>query len=114
MTPTPTTRAWEALYRANTAANGAQTAAIGPQTAKRAIVSEMTMDEILAAGGTAENGGYNVQMLAQDFQSVPEKQQSALAYGPTIDTFSGLQVLNVNVNNGVVYLQIGDFVAGET
>ncbi len=113
MAATRTQTAWEATYRANTAANGAQTATIGPVNTKRAIVSEMTADEILAVGGTAEAGGFNIQMLASDFDSPPEKFQDVEVFGPTLAVQPGLKVVNVNTNNGVYYIQAGDFVSLE-
>lgn len=115
---TPTQTAWLSLYAANKAVNGDQRAAVGAVSNQgRAIISELTMDEILAAGGTAQNGGYNVQMLAIDFSAAPEKQMPVTVLGPTVDPVSSglgsLQVLSANNNNGIYYIQVGDFVAHE-
>ncbi len=110
----PTIQNWLALYAANTAMNGVQTVCIAGTSAVAAIVSEMTEDEILAAGGTAENGGYNIQMLASRAVRKPQKFDSIQVYGPTIEQLENLQVFNSNLNNGVIYCQAADFVASET
>lgn len=115
---TQTQQAWLELYGANTEVNGAQTATITRDgspvtTSKRAIISEITEDEILAAGGTAENGGYHLQMFAPDFGIQPEKFDDVEVFGPTIPNSTGLKIINVNNNNGIIYIDAGDFVSKE-
>lgn len=112
--PTPSTgsaaiRAWEALYRAQTYQVGsAYRATVGSVTG-RAIISELNADEIFAAGGTAQAGGYSLQMLVSDFDKDPEKlvtKVSAL----------GLEMVLLTSpvkNNGIYYFQAGDPVAEE-
>ncbi len=117
---TPTQNAWLALYAANARANGAQTATITRDgapvtTSKRAIISELTMDEVLAAGGTAENGGYNIQMLATDFAQPPAKFDTVEIFSETIPLNNGtLELDSPNLNNGIWYLKATDFVAHES
>lgn len=112
---TTTQNAWLALYAANTRSNGVQTAEIGINPAKRAIISKLTQDEIFAAGGTAENGGWNLQMLAPDFANAPAKFDDVQIFGPTIPLGNqGLKVSNVDNNNGIYYIVATDFVAHES
>ncbi len=112
---TQTQTAWVSLYNANTRVNGAQTATVGTNAGKRAIISKLTQDEILAAGGTAENGGWNLQMLATDLGALPAKFDVVQVFADTIPLDNAaLKVSNVDNNNGVFYITATDFVAHES
>lgn len=101
------TDSWVMLYNQATIQLGeARLASVNGITG-RAIVGEMNADEIFAAGGLAESGGFKLQMLASDFSIQPQKFSPATARGVT------LQVLNANDNDGILYLEIGDPVANE-
>lgn len=101
-----TTDAWEELYTAQTEAVGEIRATVNGTNA-RAIITEVALDEIFAAGGLAEGGGFTLQMLASDFAVEPPKFTPVLARG------QNLQVLGVNNNGGILYITSGDPVAKE-
>lgn len=112
---TSTQSAWIALYNANARSNGPQTAIVGSNPAKRAIISQLTQDEILAAGGTAQNGGWNLQMLATDLATAPDKFDSTQIFSGTVPLSNrALKVGNVDNNNGILYITAMDFVAHES
>ncbi len=112
---TATQSAWVSLYNANARSNGPQTAIVGANVAKRAIISKLTQDEILAAGGTAENGGWNLQMLATDLGAPAAKFDVVQIYAGTVPLDNrALKVGNVDNNNGVLYITATDFVAHES
>ncbi len=46
-------------------------ATVGAVTDKDALVEELTYDEIIAAGGVGESGGFRIQMRKSDFVLTP-------------------------------------------
>lgn len=109
------TDAWLTLYDAQTEAVGnALTATIiplganGPGITDKAIFTQNTLDQVFAPGGLAEAGGWTMQMLASAFPDEPAKGSAVIALG-----VQGLQVIGVNNNNGILYIQVGDFVSQE-
>lgn len=102
-----TTDAWKDLYDAQTDAVGQKLTATVGNVIGRAIFHQNALDQILAPGGLAEAGGFEFQMLAEDFAQTPDKFIPVLAQGVE------LQVVNVNVNNGILYITAGDPVSTE-
>ena len=73
---------------------------------KRAIIEEITTDEILIMGGTGEKGGFRAKTRQAEFASSPIKGMSIqkLADGKP------LTIINVSERNGVEYeITAGDF-----
>ena len=106
-----TTSAWAELYSAQTEAiELAIKATIGAYAvSKRAILSELTSDEIIVEGGTAENGGFKLQMLDSDFSSAPPKGTVCAVNGSAAGL--ALEVISSTLNNGIRHLTVGDFAA---
>lgn len=100
-------KAWNDLYAAQTDAIGEQLTASVNNEGCRAIISDITLDEILAAGGQAEAGGFTLQIPLSELGEEPAKFSPVVCRGKT------LQALNVNSNNGIVYITAGDPVANE-
>lgn len=107
------TDAWEELYAQQTAVTGeAITATItGYATNKPAIVSALDVNSVIVDGGVAEAGGFSLQMLASDFSGEPPKGTPVTA-GGSADGHA-LEVLSVNVNNGIFYITTADYAAQE-
>lgn len=102
------TDAWLALYSAQTGFLGvAVTATVGAVTDK-AIPSAINLEQILAAGGLAEGGGYTIQMPASAFTVEPPKATPISIFGVS------LVVGGCKNNNGILYIDAVDFVASET
>lgn len=75
---------------------------------KRAIIEEVTTDEIIVLGGSAEAGGFRAKCRKAEFSEQPEQgtRIQKLADGPV------LEILNVIERNGVEYeIVAGDAVA---
>lgn len=97
------TAGFDALLDAQEAACGERLlATVGAVANKDAIVEEITYDEIVAAGGIGESGGFRIQMRKSDFATKPAKESDATAKGIT------LQVLSVAEIHGIYQMEIGD------
>lgn len=77
-------------------------ATVGAVADKDAIVEEITYDEVVAAGGVGESGGYRLQVRKSDFATKPAQGEDATAKGVT------LQVLNCIEIHGIYQMEIGD------
>jgi hypothetical protein len=66
---------------------------------KRAIIEDMTTEEMLVAGGNAESGGFRAKCRKADFASQPE-QGDVIKKGTT---GRELSILSVIERNGVEY-----------
>jgi hypothetical protein len=80
------------------------TVTVGDVENKDAIVEKLTFDDIVAAGGVAEKGGFRLQVRESDFPG-DLHLRDATARGVT------LKVMTEERNNGVLVLTIGDPVA---
>jgi hypothetical protein len=96
------TAAFSGLYKAQGASVDAQYEATVAGTTARCVASEINLDEILVPGGTANRGGWLLQMFRSDFAEIPPKFSDV--------TFQGrsLKVASVNENNGVLYVTAYD------
>ena len=96
------TDAFADLYEAQTESCGvSRTITIGAVTAS-AIVSPLTTDEVIVAGGIGDNGGYSAQVLVSDFATRPAKN-ATVTFGA-----STLYVLQISESNGIYTLTMGD------
>lgn len=94
---------FEQLLNAQEEAFGTRlTATVGAVANKDAIVEEITYDEIIAAGGVGESGGFRIQMRVSDFATKPAQLADATTKGIT------LSVLTVEEIGGIYRLTIGD------
>ncbi len=100
-----TTDTWLQLYRSQTEACGALYATINGQQVQ-SIISALTSDQVFAAGGQADAGGYSVQVLSSSVP-VPSKGDPILVNG------SAQEVGVVKNNNGILYIEAVDFVSQE-
>lgn len=83
-----------------------------PQLAKvgkknhRAIIEEITSDEIAIAGGLAESGGYRITVSKHGFARRPRKGERVIARG------NSLQIASVTERNNCTYeITAGDLAA---
>lgn len=100
--------AWLDLYDAQTEAVGSALMAMINGVTGKMIATTNTLDQVFAPGGLAEAGGFTLQMLASGFLDEPPKGAQVIA----LDR-SDLTVIGVNNNNGILYIDVGDFVAKE-
>lgn len=109
MATSPTVQAWRELYAAQTEATGEKkTATIGSRTGVPCVVSEMRFDQIIAYGGKAESGGFELQVAAADLSNTKPDKLATVTHKTTT-----LKVQNVADNNGVYYITAFDPVAQE-
>jgi hypothetical protein len=101
------TDAFSDLYEAQTEVCGEEIqATVGAVTAD-AVVGEARFDQILAAGGTAENGGRTLQMRKSDFITPPVKLAAVVIQDQT------LSLLDFRESHGTYLMVCGDPVANE-
>ena len=109
MATSPTVLAWRELYAAQTEATGEKkTATIGTRTGVPCVVSEMRFDQIIAYGGKAESGGFELQVVAADLGNTKPVKLAAVTHKAT-----ALKVQAVVDNNGIFYITAFDPVAQE-
>lgn len=109
MATSPTVQAWRELYAAQTEATGEKkTATIGTRTGVPCVVSEMRFDQIIAYGGKAESGGFEMQIAAADLNSTKPAKLTAVTHKATT-----LKVQAVADNNGIYYITAFDPVEQE-
>jgi hypothetical protein len=89
--------AFDQLLDACDEASGSPQFAIVNGRKVRAIIEEITSDEIMMAGGIAESGGFRVQVRWADFAQKPEQGDSVEARD------QDLEVVSVVNRNDVVY-----------
>lgn len=101
------TTAFSETYAAQTEAVGsALVATIGAKAAdKPALITQLDSDIIIVAGGVAEAGGLELQMLVSDFSTAPAKLDAVTALGQS------LEILEFKTNNGIYYIIAGKFAA---
>lgn len=80
------------------------TATIGEVTAD-ALVSQIEADILPVPGGTADAGGYTLQMRVSDFETAPAKFEPVQITGRTD---ANLKVVNVTETGGVYTITVGD------
>lgn len=98
--------AFDELLDANDDATGIPQFAIVNGKKVRAIIEEMTNDEIMIAGGVAESGGFRVMVRKADFAWRPQQGDSIEARG------QDLEVMSITNRNDVSFeIQAGAMVA---
>lgn len=105
------TDAWRELRAANAAEVAANTATVGAfATNKPCIVSAVDLDELIAAGGVYDEGGYELQMAESDFSGEPPKGTAV-----TCTALSGTfyVIKDPRKTDGTWYLQVGNMVSIE-
>lgn len=106
------TDAFDELLDAQEEATGERLkASVGAVVDKDAVIEELTFDEIVAAGGTAENGGFKLQMRKSDFPTRPPEFDAQGVKTTVVARGVTLQLLSVTENNGILLIGAGDSVA---
>lgn len=72
-----------------------------------AVIGELSFDEILVAGGIAENGGFEVQIASSALSGLPDEGTEVIVGGVTH------YVLRRRNANGIYTLVCGDPAAGD-
>lgn len=100
--------AFESLLEAQGRAIGPRRVRIGRQIYD-AIIDELGGEQIFAAGGEAESGGFRAQIAKSLFAARPRKFADAQIVGSGTE----FQILSVNEVNGVTYeITAGDPMQG--
>lgn len=104
--------AWEELYEAQTESfNGdEQTITVGDTEDIPAIIEAVPRDQVYVDGGVAERQQFRIQIKATSLvRAEPRKIVNAVTFTPhgSLTEYSGA-VLNVESNNGIFYLSVGD------
>lgn len=107
-------RAFDQLYAAQTRAlDGVQLlATVGDYAVERPVIlGVVTHEEMLMVdgGGTADAGGYSLQMKGSDFSSVPPPQTSVIVNGDALG-FS-LEISSKDRANGMYMIRVLDVAA---
>lgn len=102
---------FDRLYAAQTRTIGVAILATvdGYASGKPAILSTIATNDIYVDGGTATDGGYELQMKASDFGTEPPKQTRVTCNGDAAGI--ELEVMDVDTSNGIYLIKLASFAA---